>query len=231
MRRRLHSLTNLWVSARAALPTIKQGSQYKSPNKPTSLKFHSQDKPGWVLAANSLSGISTVTSSHPIKKSFACQVPTARRNPRVSCRANSSVSKNICRFPVHNSIATDEIFPERQQDVLYENTYLSTGNTLEGRSPLTSVSNSVQQCSSDQQSLMWLITKPSPHAAKILGSPCLECQNRDSTSCTNSTQKTTCPSSYTPQTRAVAKINPPLCAASHGTVRNSMQLLGAGGLL
>lgn len=75
MRKQLHSLTNLWVSARAVVPAIKQGSQYKSQNKPTSLKFHSQGKPGWVLTANNLSGISTITSSHPIKKSFACQVP------------------------------------------------------------------------------------------------------------------------------------------------------------
>lgn len=75
MRKQLHSLTNLWVSARAVIPPIKQGSQYKSQNKPTCLKFHSQGKPGWVLAANNLSGISTVTLSHPIKKSFACQVP------------------------------------------------------------------------------------------------------------------------------------------------------------
>lgn len=75
MRKQLHSPTNLWVSARAVVPAIKQGNQHKSQNKPSSLKFHSRGKPGWVLSANNLSGISTVTSSHPIKKSFACQVP------------------------------------------------------------------------------------------------------------------------------------------------------------
>lgn len=164
----------------AGASNAEQGSQHKSQNAPVPRNCHGRGKPGCVLAANNRSGISTVTSSHPVNKPFACQVPL-HEGAQESCRANSSVSKNICRFPVHNSIATDKIFPERQQDVLYKNTYLSTGNMLERRKPLTRVSNSAQQCSCDQQSLMWLVTKSTPRAVKILGSPCPRCQNRDRT--------------------------------------------------
>lgn len=88
MRKQRHSLTNPWVSARA----LKQGNQYKSQHKPTPLEFHSQGKPGWVLAANNLSGISIVTSSHPIKKIICMSGPAAGRSPKVSCGANSSAS-------------------------------------------------------------------------------------------------------------------------------------------
>lgn len=111
-----------------------------------------------------------------------------QRSPRVSCCANPSVSKIICSFPVHNSIATDEILPKGQQDVLYKNTYLSKGITQERQSPSTPESNSVQQCSSDQQSLMGLIIKSSPHPVKILGSLS---EQRRRNSCTNVTQKPT----------------------------------------
>lgn len=129
-----------------------------------------------------------------------------QRSPRVSCCASSSVSKNICRFPVHNSIATDEIFPKGQQDVLYKNTYLSKGITQEIQSPSTPESNSVKQCSSDQQILTGLIIKSSPHAVKILGSLCLEYQNRDGVTIAPVWHRTH--NSSTPQSCVVANAHP-----------------------
>lgn len=61
---------NLWLSVCSC---SKQKSPYK-PQNSWQLKCYCQGKPGWALTANNLSGISIVTSSHPIKTSFVCQV-------------------------------------------------------------------------------------------------------------------------------------------------------------
>lgn len=84
--------TNLRVWAWAVVPAIKQKSQYRSQNKPTSPKFQSGQArlgPGskWPFRQNHYNSIS------PTQRTICVSGPAARRSPRVSRGSNSSVSK------------------------------------------------------------------------------------------------------------------------------------------